>query len=81
MCYSGMNLLQAVVFGPLLIYEGSHPNPNILRTLGALTIIYHLYQLYMKGELPDLSETPQPPPVLNFIGQPRQGLRLNKKRF
>lgn len=56
MCHSSMNLMQAMLLGPFLIYEAKNPNPNALRTTGLLIIIYHLYQLYIKGDLIDTSD-------------------------
>lgn len=54
-----MNLLQGGLLGPFLIYEAYNPNPNLLRTAGVLVLGYHLYQLYIKGMLPDMSDTPR----------------------
>lgn len=80
MCHSVMNLFQAAVLGPALIYSASRPDPNVLRTLGILVIIYHIYQLYIKGDLVDLSDNPYPTLTPIHVPSPAQGVRVSGVR-
>lgn len=80
MCHSIMNLLQGGIIGPLLIYAAARPNPDMLRTLGVITIIYHLYQLYIKGDLIDLSENPVLELGPIYAPPPAQGVRVARSR-
>jgi len=49
MCLAEVNLLQAAIIGPYLIYLAGNPNPDTLRVIGFLTIFYNIYQLQVKG--------------------------------